>query len=92
MGTNKKEVKAKPKPKKETKPSKEKVDCADKNCPFHSNLKLRGRTFIGTVIKARMNKTVTVEWPRQIHLPKYERYEKRYSKVKAHKSPCIHVK
>ncbi|MEK6869004.1 MAG: 30S ribosomal protein S17, partial [Nanoarchaeota archaeon] len=46
-----------------------------------SSLSLRGRTFVGTVISTRMQKTVTVEWERKHFLKKYERYEKRKSKV-----------
>jgi small subunit ribosomal protein S17 len=44
----------------------------------------RGRTFVGTVISNRMSKTVTVEWERRKYVPKYQRYEKRRTRVKAH--------
>jgi small subunit ribosomal protein S17 len=44
----------------------------------------RGRTFTGIVISDKMNKTVTVEWERRRYIPKYERYQKRRTKVKAH--------
>ncbi len=44
----------------------------------------RGREFIGTVINAKMQKTATVEWPRQVHVPKYERYLSKRTRVKAH--------
>jgi small subunit ribosomal protein S17 len=44
----------------------------------------RGRTFTGTVIANRMTKTVTVEWERKKYVPKYQRYEKRRTRVKAH--------
>ena len=55
-------------------------------------LSLRGRTFVGTVISARMQKTVTVEWERKHFLKKYERYEKRKSKVKAHNPKSVDAK
>src|SRR3989344_1870005 len=57
-----------------------------------SSLSLRGRTFVGTVISARMQKTVTVEWERKHFLKKYERYEKRKSKVKAHNPESVSAK
>src|SRR3989344_1571117 len=57
-----------------------------------SSLSLRGRTFVGTVISARMQKTVTVEWERKHFLKKYERYEKRKSKVKAHNPESVNAK
>jgi small subunit ribosomal protein S17 len=44
----------------------------------------RGRTFTGTVISDKMTKTVTVEWERRKFIKKFERYEKRRTKVKAH--------
>ena len=47
-------------------------------------LSTRGRTFMGAVISDRMTKTVTVEWERRKYVPKYQRYEKRRTRVKAH--------
>lgn len=44
----------------------------------------RGRKFTGTVVSDRMAKTVTVEWDRRVLIPKYQRYEKRRTRVKAH--------
>ena len=65
--------------------------CQDDNCPFHGNLKCRGRVFTGTVVSSRMQKTVNVEWEWQNYLRKYERYEKRRSRVKAHNPSCINA-
>jgi len=45
---------------------------------------LRGREFVGVVVKDSGNKTVTIEFPRLIYLSKYERYEKRKSRLKVH--------
>lgn len=47
-------------------------------------LKTRGRTFRGTVVSSKAQKTVTVEWIRRVYIPKYERYQNKRSKVKAH--------
>ena len=66
--------------------------CNDENCPFHGSLGTRGRSFIGTVISTKMQRTAIVEWMRRYYLSKYERYEKRRSKVKAHNSDCINAK
>lgn len=65
--------------------------CQDDNCPFHGTLKCRGRVFTGTVVSSRMQKTVNVEWEWQNYLRKYERYEKRRSRVKAHNPSCINA-
>ena len=47
-------------------------------------LSTRGMTFTGTVISNKMAKTVTVEWEGKKFVPKYQRYEKRRTRVKAH--------
>ncbi len=67
------------------------VICTDKHCPFHSHLKLRGRTFEGTIIKKDLNRTAVIEWPRQFYLTKYERYETRKTRLKVHNPPCINA-
>ncbi len=48
------------------------------------NLSTRGRRFTGIVISDKMTKTVTVEWERRKFVKKYERYEKRRTRIKAH--------
>lgn len=67
-------------------------NCDDKNCPFHGSLKCRGRIFEGLVVSSKMQKTVSVEWSRKHYLPKYERYENRRTRVKAHNPQCIDAK
>lgn len=68
---------------------KPKRECDDDNCPFHGRLSCRGRVFTGTIISVKMQKTAIVEWERKQFLSKYERYEKRRSRVKAHNPACI---
>jgi small subunit ribosomal protein S17 len=74
----------------DVKPPKQK--CEDENCPFHGSLTCRGRSFTGTVVSDKMHKTVVVEWVRKNYLKKYERYEKRRTKLKVHNPPCINAK
>jgi small subunit ribosomal protein S17 len=69
-----------------------KKECNDRHCAFHGNIGLRGRTFVGTVISTDFNRTASVGWKRNYYLPKYERYEPRKSKVKAHNPDCIAAK
>ncbi|MBI2667555.1 30S ribosomal protein S17 [Candidatus Woesearchaeota archaeon] len=54
-------------------------------------LSFRGRSFTGVVTKMSSQKTVTIEWNRLLYLHKYERFEKRRSKIKAHKPDWINV-
>lgn len=67
----------------------QKKKCSDLNCPFHGRLSVRGRQFTGTVISAKMRKTAVVEFERLNFLKKYERYEKRMTRLKAHNTECI---
>ena len=64
----------------------------DPKDPFHGAVKVRGRIFTGTVISAKMQKTVTVEWPRRKFNKKYERFEMRRTRVKAHNPESIGAK
>ena len=67
-------------------------NCNDTHCPFHGFIKVRVRLFTGTVIRNVLHKTATIEFPRQYYLPKYERYEKRRTRLKAHIPPCLDIK
>ncbi len=66
--------------------------CNDINCPEHGILKTKGAVFLGSVISDKMRKTVTVQWSRKIYIPKYERYQVKLSKVKAHNPQCLNAK
>ena len=68
----------------------EKVDCKDRLCPKHGDrkLKMRGRTFEGTVIK-KLHGRVTIQFERMLKLPKYERYGKRKTKIHARLPDCM---
>lgn len=69
------------------KPPKEK--CSDPKCPFHGKLSVRGRILEGVVVSDKMSHTVTVELERMQAVSKYERYERRTSRLHAHNPPCI---
>lgn len=64
-------------------------ECEDINCPFHGTLSVRGQIMVGTVSSSKMDKTVVVERQHAKKVPKYERYERRTSKVYAHNPPCV---
>ena len=66
--------------------------CDDLNCPFHGELSVRGRVLEGTVVSAKMNKTVIVERDYLFYIPKFKRYERRRSRIPSHSPPCIDVK
>ncbi len=63
--------------------------CNDTLCPFHGKVSVRGRIFNGTVSTAKAPRTVSVERDYLHYHPKYNRYERRRSKLLAHNPPCI---
>jgi small subunit ribosomal protein S17 len=90
MATKKitKKTTAKAEPSKKT----SKSSCDDKKCAIHGNTSTRGRVFKGKVVSARMERTVNIEWARPFYITKYERYEERRTRIKAHNPPCINAK
>jgi small subunit ribosomal protein S17 len=66
-----------------------KSSCDDDFCPYHGNLTVRGRILTGRVASDKMKKLVTVEKEYLHHIKKYNRYEKRRTKMSAHNPPCI---
>jgi small subunit ribosomal protein S17 len=66
--------------------------CKDIKCPWHGFLKIRGRIFIGEVVSDKAHKTVIVRWNYTHFIPKYERYERRHTKVTAYNPECIEAK
>lgn len=63
--------------------------CQDRRCVWHGELSVRGRTFQGTVMASKARDTVAVEWGYTHLIPKYERYERRKSRVVAHNPECM---
>jgi len=61
--------------------------CNDKDCPSHGGLKLRGRTFKGTVV-SKHEKRIAVEFERMIYIKKYERYARTKTKIHARLPKC----
>ncbi|MCD6576348.1 MAG: 30S ribosomal protein S17 [Nanoarchaeota archaeon] len=66
--------------------------CEDINCPFHGKISVRGRIFRGVVESIKPSKTAIIKWERRVYFPKYERFEKRFTKVNAHRPSCLHIK
>ncbi len=62
--------------------------CKDRRCPKHGSISIRGRNFKGYVKKIVGNRAV-IGWERILYVPKYERYEKRRSKMHSHIPACL---
>ena len=67
-------------------------ECQDLHCAFHGSLAVRGRQFTGMVKSAKSQKTAVVEWPRLMYVPKFQRYEKRKTKIHVHNPQCVDAK
>jgi small subunit ribosomal protein S17 len=67
-------------------------ECDDKLCPFHGSLSIRGKILEGIVVSAKSSKTAIVERHYLHYVPKYERYERRKSRIAVHNPPCINAK
>ncbi len=65
------------------------ISCADTHCPTHSGLKVRGRSLVGKIVSAKMRRSATFELDRLKFMPKYQRYEKRRTRIKVHNPDCI---
>ena len=65
--------------------------CQDDRCPFHGGLKVRGRLLSGKAVSTA-GKTFAVVEMEYLHMvPKFNRGERRRSRVSAHVPPCIEV-
>jgi len=66
--------------------------CEDPNCAWHGRLPIRGKIFTGTVASTKSHSTAIVERDYHKFLSKYERYERRKTKVTAHNPSCIRAR
>lgn len=60
----------------------------ERDCPFHGNLRTRGDSFEGTVIK-KFPRRVVVQFERMVRSRKYERYSKARTKLHARLPSCM---
>ena len=65
--------------------------CDDKNCPKHGTLKIYGGTIEGVIVSDKPKNTVIIEKDYLYYVPKFERYERRKTRIAVHKPPCIDV-
>ena len=69
-----------------------KNSCTDKNCPYHGNLSVRGRIFKGKVVSDKTDKAIIIEFERIYKIPKFERFAKKKTRIRAHNPECIKAK
>lgn len=67
-------------------------ECTDRFCPIHGESKVHGRVLEATVVSTKSHKTAKVDKVRSFYLTKFERYERRHTKLLVHNPPCINAK
>lgn len=68
-----------------------KKKCEDDRCPFHGHVRVRGRLLSGKAVSAQAKGFSVVEMEYLHMIPKFNRGERRRSRVNAHVPPCIEV-
>jgi len=91
-GNKSKKEKVSSVPKKQKVSKKQGKECNDKNCPIHGSLKLRGRIFTEKVVSAKSRRSAIIEINKLNYIQKYERYEKRKTRLQVHNPDCINAK
>jgi small subunit ribosomal protein S17 len=66
--------------------------CSDPRCCWHGKISVRGKILEGVVVSTRAQKTAIVERSYLHYIPKYERYERRHSRIVAYNPECIDAK
>ena len=69
-----------------------KKKCQDDRCPFHGHVKVRGRLLSGKAVSTEGKSFAVIEMEYLHMVPKFNRGERRRSRVSAHVPPCIEVK
>lgn len=66
-------------------------ECADRNCPFHGSLPVRGKLFDGKVTGSKARQTITLQKDAPLYFAKFKRYARGKSTIHAHVPGCIDV-
>ena len=66
--------------------------CNDIHCPKHGHLVTHGSKLEAVVVSDKMKRSVVVERPYTLYVPKYERYAGRTTRITAHNPECIAAK
>jgi len=64
-------------------------ECNDQSCPFHGNTRIRGKITQGVVVAKNSRKTVIIRQDYVQFIKKYQRYERRNSRMACHLPECL---
>lgn len=63
--------------------------CNDRFCPYHGKLSVRGIQLDVQLVSRKMQNTVVVRREKLHYIQKYQRFEKRTTRMFAHLPPCV---
>lgn len=69
-----------------------KNECSDGKCAWHGKLSVRGNILQGKIVSTKASKTAIIKREFLRYLPKYERYERRHSRIAAYNPECVSAK
>ncbi|MFX0010033.1 MAG: 30S ribosomal protein S17 [Candidatus Hermodarchaeota archaeon] len=64
-------------------------ECSDKDCPFHGTSRIRGKITKGVVVNKKSKNTVVIRQDYVQFVTKYQRYERRNSRLVCHLPECL---
>lgn len=67
-----------------------KKECDDKYCPFHGTTRIRGKITTGRVVSKKSHNTAIIRQDYTQFVKKYQRYERRNSRISCHLPECLH--
>ena len=65
------------------------TECRDIHCPKHAGFATHGAKIEGVVVSDKMKGSAVVERQYVLRSPKYERYERRTTRILVHNPGCI---
>lgn len=68
------------------------ASCSDPECPYHGKLPIRGKLRRGIIIKYRAPRTAVMQVDYLHYVKKFQRYERRRSRIHVHVPPCLEIK
>ncbi|MFX1375039.1 MAG: 30S ribosomal protein S17 [Promethearchaeota archaeon] len=64
-------------------------DCDDESCPFHGKTRIRGKITQGVVVSKKSKNTVVIRRDYVQFVRKYQRYERRNTRLACHLPDCL---
>ena len=64
-------------------------ECNDSFCPFHGKTRIRGKITQGVVVSKKSRNTVIIRRDYVQFVKKYQRYERRNSRLSCHLPECL---